>query len=92
MKTKTALTVPLRWKEGDNGDENYYGAIRELQEARSALVVAYDAFIATCQRNGMSISACRSKCRAAVIWVGCRAWLPPRWAYLGPRPGPSVVR
>ena len=56
-ESQNTLAVPLRWKEGEKGEENYYDAIKAIREAQSALVNAYDAFIGTCQRQGMNIYA-----------------------------------
>lgn len=51
----TNLHVPLLMKESEEGEQKYYVAIGEIQEAAAALVGAYDTFLQACQRNGINI-------------------------------------
>ena len=51
------LQVPLDMKESEGGEERYYAALREISDTVTCLVGAYDAFLQTCQQNGMSIYA-----------------------------------
>ena len=51
----TNLHVPLLMKESEEGEQKYYVAIGEIEEAAAALVGAYDTFLQACQRNGINI-------------------------------------